>query len=386
MSSQTVDRHTFHPTRHRGFTYRLRADGTKVFWGYVPGRGRVRLEAPTERNALEEWNELRGKGKGAKLPDRNVRFGPMAEEWFKSKRKLRRSTRELYRMAIDTVLLPHFGAWKLVAIDTISIAHLIRKLEDKGLSASTITNYLKPLNGTLGFAVSDGKLTTNPYLALTDDQRPQEAEAQDDEDEGEAYEWSDDEIERLLGASALIARRPESRYDYSPILYMAIRTGLRLGELLGLIWSNVDLDEGVLYVRQQWTKYSEITPPKTKKSRRRVPLAPEEVTYLKRLKVASKFSRDEDYVFGSRKGTPLSHRNVQRRGFETARDLAELSEEITFHYLRHAFASLAAHRGVPVTVLSAVMGHSTVAVTQKIYLHLYNRDAVEDAYRKAMSG
>jgi integrase len=386
MDSQgNVDLAKFHKTRHRGFGYRLRADGSKTFYGFVPGRGRVKLEAPAFQAALEEWNEIRGKGKGAKLPDRNVRFDQMAEQWLASKRRLARSTRELYRMALDTVLLPKFGAWKLVAIDTQAIADLIQELEAKGLAASTITNYLKPLNGTLSFAVSQGKLPANPYTALTSDQRPHEDD-DEDENESQAYEWSDDEIEQLLGASQLLARQPHSRFDYSPILYLAIRTGLRLGELLGLIWKYVDLEEGVIYVRQQWTKYGEITGPKTKKSRRRVPLAPEDVAFLRKLKLASTFSQDEDYVFASRKGTSLSHRNVQRRGFDAARDLADLPEEITFHYLRHAFASIAAHRGVPVNVLSVIMGHSTVGVTQSVYIHLYGREEAEDQFRQAMSG
>jgi integrase len=96
-------------------------------------------------------------------------------------------------------------------------------------------------------------------------------------------------------------------------------------------------------------------------------------------------SQDEEYVFASRNGMPLSHRNVQRRGFEAARDLAELPPEITFHFLRHAFASIAAHRGAPVNVLSAVMGHSTVSVTQRVYVHLYGREQAEDDFRRAMA-
>jgi integrase len=117
-----------------------------------------------------------------------------------------------------------------------------------------------------------------------------------------------------------------------------------------------------------------------------VPLAPEDVRELRRLKLASKFSQDESFVFSSRTGTALGHRNVQRRGFEAARDAAELPEHLTFHSLRHAFASLAAHRRVPVNVLSEVMGHSNVGGTQRLYMHLYNREQVEDDFRKAMAG
>jgi site-specific recombinase XerC len=89
--------------------------------------------------------------------------------------------------------------------------------------------------------------------------------------------------------------------------------------------------------------------------------------------------------FASRSGTPLSHRNVQVRGFEEARDKAELPQTLTFHKLRHAFASLAAHRGVTMNVLSEVMGHAHVGITQSIYMHLYGRDQAEESFRNAMT-
>ena len=65
--------------------------------------------------------------------------------------------------------------------------------------------------------------------------------------------------------------------------------------------------------------------------------------------------------------------------------MAELPETLTFHKLRHAFASLAAHRGVTMNVLSEVMGHAHVGITQSIYMHLYGRDQAEDSFRNAMT-
>jgi integrase len=110
------------------------------------------------------------------------------------------------------------------------------------------------------------------------------------------------------------------------------------------------------------------------------------VAFLRRHKLASKHSTEADFVFASKVGTPLSHRNVQARGFEAARDKAKLSDALTFHSMRHAFASLAAHRGVPVSVLSEVLGHADVGITQRVYLHLYARDKAEESFRAAMSG
>jgi integrase len=159
-----------------------------------------------------------------------------------------------------------------------------------------------------------------------------------------------------------------------------------LGELLGLQWKDINLGEGVLNVQRQYSRTGELAEPKTPKALRRVPLSSDMVAFLKKHQLASRFSKNDDFVFASKAGGPLSHRNVQRRGFEAARDLAELPTELTFHDLRHAFASIAAHRGVPMDVLSEVMGHTNIGVTQKVYIHLYGREEAEAAFRAAMGG
>ena len=97
-------------------------------------------------------------------------------------------------------------------------------------------------------------------------------------------------------------------------------------------------------------------------------------------------AKPEDHVFASKAGTPLRHRNVQVRGFEAARDEAGLPDTLGFHDMRHAFASMAAHRGVPKQMLSEVMGHANVGITDRVYKHLYDRQSAEAAFRSAMSG
>src|SRR5262249_39940969 len=317
----------------------------------------------TEREALAKQANLRSRkarGERAVVTTR-VTFAEVAEQWLESKHRLRAWTRRGYREALNNVLIPRFGTWRIAPIDADSIAKLIRDLERDGLhaidperpprplAASSITNYLKPLSGTLAFAVRRGLIASNPYRSLTSDDRPEQR------DPRPAHEWTDEEIEGLLSATEELASRSDSRYDYTPLLRTAIYSGLRLGELLGLQWGDVDLDSAVLHVRRQFTLTRELAEPKTKNGVRRVPLSNDMVALLRRHKLASKFSQETDFVFASKTGTPLGHRNVQRRGFELARDKAELPEDLTFHDLRHAFASLAAHRGVPIQVLSAAL-------------------------------
>ena len=240
---------------------------------------------------------------------------------------------------------------KVAALDAEAVAKFVRDLEGKGLSQSTVENYLLPLKGALDLAVRRNVIPINPYELLMDDEKPDEDE--DDEDETHAYEWSDEEIKALLGSSELIARQPEARYDYSPVLEGAVRFGLRLGELLGLNPGDVDFKGRVLHVHRQWTKYGELTPPKTKRSRRRVPLTDDDVRFLRELRCDT---------IPPRRTSPSSSR-APARGSRTAMSSAEASRRrgiwpscrrrSRFHDLRHAFASYAAHRGVPVTVLSA---------------------------------
>ena len=381
MSVAESRRYTRHSTQHRGLSYRERSDGQKTFYGLVDGR-RMKLDAISLRDAVAEYGELRGKvAKGVKLPPAKVRFADAAEAWYATTEHLRPWTRIQYRATLDNELLPRFGKRRLREIQLDHVLAYIRTLSARGLSRSTIESYLLPLSGTFKHAMRTGLASSNPCLLL--DKR---RDIPTDKTKSTAHEWSDTEIQNLLKASELIARQPASRYDYTPLIKVAIGTGLRLGELLGLQWQDIELDNTVLLVQRQYSRTGELAPPKTPKAIRRVPLTPDLAALLRRHRLSSKLSQDSDFVFASRTGGPLLHRNVQRRGFEVARDLAEIPKTVTFHDLRHAFASIAAHRGVPVGVLSAVMGHRDVGVTQGVYMHLYNRDAAEDDFRTAMTG
>ena len=193
-----------------------------------------------------------------------------------------------------------------------------------------------------------------------------------------------EEIEALLTASQELAWQPAARYDYTTLLRTAVFTGLRLGELLGLQWQDIDLQERVLYVRRQWTRMGEYAPPKTKAAVRRVPLSDDMCKQLVALRLRSRFSGETDPVFAARTGRPLGHRNATRRGFERAAATAGI-EGVSFHSMRHAFASRMISRGINSTVLAALMGHESSTVTERRYIHLFDRVRTDDAVRSAMA-
>ncbi|MDQ2983100.1 MAG: site-specific integrase [Actinomycetota bacterium] len=380
MQSQRNDPFKRYKTRHPGVTYRTRADGSRTYAVHVERRW-VAVEGG-EAEAVALQAELRGKkSRGEIVRPSSVKFGAFSEEWIESKRRLRPWTRKQYEGVLAKYLVPRFGNRKLASITTSDVAGLVRDLETHGLSRNYIDNILKPLAGTFKLAIRRGLVGVNPVLLLTEEERPERKQR-------DAHEWTTEEIDTFLGAAQRRAAGQASRFDYYPLLLTAVRTGLRLGELLGLRWGDVELGEHpAIHVRQQWTRTREFAEPKTAKALRRVPLGPSMVTFLREHRRAA-FEKGrasgESLVFASLEGTPLTHRNVQRRGFEKARDLAGLSEHLTFHSLRHAFASVMIERGVSEFVLADLMGHTDPATTRRVYVHLFNRQRSDTQVREAM--
>jgi integrase len=287
-----------------------------------------------------------------------------------------------------------FGGWVVSAIEVEDIAKLIRELEDEGLHAldpsrpkrglgrSSIDNYLKPLQQVLEHAVRRKLISSNPCDLLVADDRPSPEKRQ-------SHTWSEAELAALLAGAETVAKQPKSRHDYTLLLRVAATLGLRLGEILGLTWADFDREAGLLHVRQQWLRTGEYGPPKTPAAVRTLEVPNDLKDARIEYKLASKHSSDESPIFTSRAGTPLSHRNVTRRGFEAARDKADLSEELTFHDLRHAAASRLIHsRRLTVVQIAKRLGHADATVTLKMYAHEFasTEGGEADDVRAAFSG
>ena len=124
--------------------------------------------------------------------------------------------------------------------------------------------------------------------------------------------WSDTEVKALIAASEKLARKPEARQDYSPVIRTALCTGLRLGELLGLQWQDVDLDQKTIKVTRQWTRLAEYAEPKTTAAVREVPLPDKLVGITSRgWNLKSAHSLPEDPVFAGKEDgrwAPERHR------------------------------------------------------------------------------
>lgn len=396
MSKATVSPYKRFRTSIPGLTYRLRSDGKTKTWYASAGDGRhVRCDTRAEaQETLERLHGRKRRGERIAVNDRTT-FAELAEEWLEKRKTsgrnpLRARTAAYYRMGLDLVLIPRFGRWRLTAIGVEEIARLVSDLQREGLHAidrtrprrplgeSSIDNYLKPLQGTLKLAVRRGLISTNPFDLLVDDDRPVKAERT------QAHEWSTDELEALFSAAETVAAKPTSRYDYATLLRVTA-LGLRLGEVLGLQWQDFNYKERTLRVERQWTRYGEYGPPKTKSSKRTVPVPDALCEALRGRWVVAEYAEQEHPIFASRAGTPLGHRNVTRRGFEAARDEAKLAESLTFHDLRHAAASRLIAAGVDDATTAKALGHKDSTITRRVYAHVYDAAEKAEQVRSALS-
>jgi integrase len=170
-----------------------------------------------------------------------------------------------------------------------------------------------------------------------------------------------------------------SHSRYAALFRLAITSGMRLSELRGLYWSDLDWFKGTLTVRRQIQddphKGSFVGAPKTRSSKRTIMLGQatldelrrhQERLELEKLAAGDKW-QENSLVFPSTIGTPFGQKNLHDEFSKVLTD-ADLPR-IRFHDLRHTAASLMLNHGVPVLVVSQILGHSNPSVTLNVYAH-----------------
>jgi integrase len=196
--------------------------------------------------------------------------------------------------------------------------------------------------------------------------------------------------------SALLTALNQPKFTgWRPLLMTAIFTGLRASELRGLRWSDVDLENGHLHVRQRIDRFGAVGAPKSNSSTRTLPLPPIVVNVLRQWKLASKFSQPGDLVFCNGVGKHENHGNVVRRGLHPAWVAAGVTDQhgapkySGMHCLRHFFASWCINRRVdgglelPIKTVQSYMGHSSILVTADTYGHLFPAQAADEGFAAA---
>ena len=229
-------------------------------------------------------------------------------------------------------------------------------LRDRGCSPSTRAKHLRVLGACLQAAIAYRYADSNAVRELPRAQKPRP-------ESKEAAYFENGELPRLFEH---LKKEP-----YRTLCLVALKTGMRQGELIALRWQDVDLFEGVVRVRRSYTGGS-LTTPKNRE-RRDVDLISDVVQLLSEWELAH--SGDLGELVFHDAGSFLSTRILLRRILYPAMAAAGIDrvgptqERRTFHSLRHTFAKRALEKGAQITWLSRHLGHSSLKVTTDIYGH-----------------
>ena len=281
---------------------------------------------------------------------------------------LEQSTIRQRRQHLNLHINKHLGGVRLSELTTPSIYQLDAQLRKAGTSLAMRRKIITSLKTLLSFAQKQALVAQNVAgpVKVKGDDRAEKGPLR----EGVGYP-SRSQMKQLMDTAT-----PRWR----PLLIVAMFTGLRASELRGLPWSDVDLEGGVIHVRQRADAWGVIGKPKSKAGARDIPLAPIVVNTLREWKAtcpASKF----DLVFPNGYGNAESIQNIYKRFWDPVQEKCGLPH-FGFHSLRHVAASLfIAYLGWTPKRVQEVMGHSSITVTYDVYGHLFQDKAAD---REAM--
>ncbi len=350
----------------------------------LPNGRRQIFYAPTRTEAAAKLNSaLHARDAGVVIPTGRETVGAFFARWLGgAQAQLRPRTWQRYEQLVRLQVVPTLSQVKLTALAPDDLQRLYAHLLQSGLSPASVHHTHMLIHRALGQGVRWGVLSRN-VADLVDPPRVARAEM------------------RTLSAAQVGQLLEATSADRMAALWVvAVTTGMRQGELLGLQWRNVDLEGRSLQVvgslqpiKGEGLQFLE---PKTAQSRRRVQLVDMAVEALKthrakqlqdRLQSGGRWPADSDWVFANSVGGPLDPFRT-RRLFWAALKAADLPA-VRFHDLRHTAATLMLSRGVHPKVASEMLGHATVAVTLDLYSHVSEpmhrsaAEAIEAAIRES---
>lgn len=354
---------------------------TKVRWqGQIhvtdPATGerrRVTVYGKTKTEVGEKLHAVtKGAEDGTSMEAERTSLKAWIERWLRDvvPVKTKPVTQVSYRRTINTHIIPALGAHMLSDLRPTHVQRMISNMLQKGLAKRTAEYAFSLTRSSLAHAVAQRLLLRNPCDGVTaphPDKRERQAHTPQD-------------VNRLLEAVR--------GNKWEELIHLAVYTGMRRAELLGLRWGDLrlgadgDPDRGYAHISQVASELSatkvELGTPKTVQSRRTIALPPEAVDVLRRLKAEQRICRiamnkhqrqvfeDHDLVFCKPTGLPLQPQRVS----ESVRyylDLAGLNHLRPLHDNRHAAADLMLQAGVDLKTVSEHLGHSTIRITADIY-------------------
>lgn len=302
---------------------------------------------------------------GLLFNDHNQTLGEYLDRWLSNsvRDSVKERTFERYEEMVRIHIKPVLGTKKLRRLRPADVQHLYRERLDSGLSAGTVRHVHVTLHKALKRAV-DWELVPLNVSESVDVPKASKKET---------LYLTVEQVKALLEAA-----RGER---FEALFVLAVHTGMRQGELLGLKWDDVDSERGEIHVRRTLVAGKggfSFGEPKSAKGRRSISLTPAALEAVERHRERQREEsamlvglwKENGLVFPNRLGKPMDHNNIYYRDLKRVRERAGLPPTFRFHDLRHTFATLMLSDGASYNVVQEALGHSQASMTLDVYGHV----------------
>lgn len=319
---------------------------------YLSGKTRKEVAAKLSKAVAERED-------GLVFDSENLTLAEYLERWLKDgvKGSVRAGTYARYEQLCRSHIKPTLGSVKLSALTPAHVQRFYTEKLSGDLSPRTVQYMHDTLRKSLRQAVKWGLIPHNVTEAV---EAPKASKR-------DIHPLSPTEARRLLSVAA------EDRLE--AVFVLAVTTGMRQGEILGLQWNDVDLDRAKLQIRRTLIAQSgspKFGQPKTARGRRAVSLAPETVDALRRHRkrqFIEGLHSSDGLVFCTQAGKPVTPQNLTQRVLKRLLVKAELPP-IRFHDLRHTAATILLGQGVNPKIVQEMLGHASIQLTLDTYSHV----------------
>ena len=360
-------------------------------------RGRIALKDPATgkkmkpkifyngKSEAEIWRKIKAYkndplnyvGQSASEADAARYFRKWLDEYKKPRIKV--SSYDRIDAVLRLYIEPELRGVQLRAVTADDCNDIIVKFKDKHLSYSTVKKIYDALNACFRFADDRHDVSENPMRTVEMPKKTQFATKRKDNESARNLTVEEEEafLAELDRKTASIGKYV---YRYRDAFILALNTGMRIGELIALDWSDIDFGKKTISVWKTAVMVKErdkdgepvgkVTQiiqetPKTSKGNRAVPINKKAESALVRLKEQT---GDSPFVFPTKTGARLVMNSLKKQYANVADHCA--IEGTSFHSLRHTFATRLFEKGAEVKEVSTILGHSTVAITYNTYIHI----------------
>jgi integrase len=365
-----------------------RADG-RWAGAITIGGGRTRqnrkqVYGRTREEVAGKLQELQHRARTKTLPSEGrLTVSTWAMRWLSEKElTVSPQTYADYDATVRNHIVPQLGSIKLANLKVTDVQRWLKYLSDEGMAPSTLKSRIVRLRSMLERAVQLELIPRNPTAQI----KTPRVKRRD------VPVLTSEEIRGLIGAAR--------DHRLEALFVLALTVGARQSELLGLRWSDVHWDQAEMSISRKLRTSKGggfvLEEPK-RESRRRVALTTFAIDALRRqrarqseeaLALGPAWSNPWGLIFTNDVGSPIHKDNLYKRQFKPWLLSTKLGHALTFHDLRHIAATFALGKGVPLPIVSAMLGHKDQATTLRIYSHTMpsqQREAA-DAFEVMLAG